>query len=524
MSIRRCGSSSTAVLRRVLIPVLTLAALGSACSAAGDADIAGAGSTKRPEAEASTTTIGATGRAATTEAPPGTGAGASRAPTVAFAVAEAVWTGCEPDLQCATVAVPLDHARPDGPTIDLGLVRVPAVDADGSGVRGSVFINPGGPGGSGVAYVRGGFRLDDDTMDDYHLVGFDPRGVGTSAPLRCGPEPDDGPGVDLSPDDPTERAALDGAARALAERCQRLDGDLLPHLSTDSVVDDLDLLRQAVGDGELHYLGQSYGTLIGLRYADRYGDRVGHLVLDGVVDPTMTLPQLLAQQAGGFDRVFEAMDRACGTAFPCPDGGVIATRDRLMDRLERDGPIGDIGPAELDIATLLALYSESLWPGFAAALSEAEAGHTDGLRSLNELYARSADPAAYNGVVCSDTPVPVGPEAWDDLVEDLVARSERFGAALGNEVRACAHWPVRAAAAPDPVTADGSGPILLLSTTGDAPTPLVNAIDVAAALDGAGLVTVEDDGHTAYGRNFCVDRIVADYFATGAVPPAVHRC
>ena len=434
------------------------------------------------------------------------------------------WDDCGQGLDCARVAVPLDHDHPTEATIELALVRVPA-SGPTDGIRGSILVNPGGPGGSGVGYVRSGFRLDPDTMATHHLVGFDPRGVGASNPLRCGPDPGDtGPLPDLEPDDAIERDELDDHARSLAERCQRLDGDLLPHLSTESVVADLDLLRQALGDEQLNYMGLSYGTLIGLRYAERHPDRVGRMVLDGVVDPAETLTGLLRQQTDGFKRVFDQADRACGSTLACPDGGLAPTYDRVMANLERDGARDGVGPSELAIGTLVSLYDERLWPRLASALTAADRGRFDEISALHRLYVGAADPAAYNAVACTDSPVPSGPEAWDRLADELAERSPRFGAVLANEVRACAHWPVRNLAAPEPVAPDGLAPILVLSTTGDAATPVENAVSVAGAIEGAGLVTLDLTSHTAYGRSFCVERIVADYLATGVVPDGVHRC
>ncbi len=455
------------------------------------------------------------GRARDDEAGAGTSTG--------FAVDPAVWSDCGGGHECATVAVPLDHADPTGGTIDIALVRVPATDADGQGVVGSIFVNPGGPGGSGVGYVRSGARLDGRTMDDHHLVGFDPRGIGDSGSLSCADETD-GPLPDFDPDDATERAELDGWAAGLAERCAAAHGELLPHLTTDDVVDDLDLLRRAVGDDRLRYVGFSYGTLIGLRYAERFPDRVERMILDGVVDPARSLTGLLAQQADGFDRVLDAVDDACDVTIRCPDDGVIAAYDRLAARLDGDGPIDGLGSTELAIATLISLYAESLWPRLADGLADAEQGDVRGLLDLERIYSGAADPAAYNAVVCADTPVPAGTEAWDRVEAQLRTRSPRFGAVLANEVRACAHWPVRATEVPEPISPDDIPPILVLSTTGDPATPLENAITVAGSLDGAGLVTVDDTSHIAYGRNGCVARIVADYLATGQVPPTVHRC
>jgi pimeloyl-ACP methyl ester carboxylesterase len=516
VSTRRSGSSdlSRHSVSVAVALLLALALVAAACS-----------TPETPPPTATDTTV-----AATTDLP-GTSTAEGREDPVsrdeaieAFNVDPATWEGCGDGLECATVAVPLDHAAPTGPTIDLALIRVPAPDRDGSGIVGSIFVNPGGPGGSGVGTIRSGFRLDDETMDDHHLVGFDPRGVGLSAPLTCGPAPSGEALPDLDPDDEAEREEMDRAARDLAERCAAMDGDLLPHLSTPSVVADLDLLRRAVGDEQLDYIGLSYGTYIGLRYVERFPERVGRMVLDGVVDPEIPLSGLLTQQSDGFDRLLDEVDAACGTAFACPPDGIIATYDRVAERLDTEGPSDGVGPTELATGTLLGLYAESLWPRLSDALSAADRGDYGPIRALYDIYLGAADVAAYNAVVCSDGPVPRGEEAWDRFEQQLEARSPRFGAFLANEVRACAYWPVRATTAPEPVSPDEVAPILVLSTTGDAATPVENAITVAAALPGAGLVTVEDSSHTAYGRNFCVDRIVADYFATGRVPSSVHRC
>lgn len=452
------------------------------------------------------------------------GAGESGSgPLPRFPVQPAHWAGCGDGFECATVAVPLDHDDPSGPTIDLGLIRVPAADRDGSGVTGSILVNPGGPGGSGVDFVRGGFRLDPATMDDHHLVGFDPRGVGASAALDCSLDDGGGPLPDFDPDDDQERAELDQRAREAANRCQNRAGDLLPHVATTNVVQDLDLLREAVGDERLRYMGFSYGTLLGLRYAERFPELVDRLILDGVVDPSHTLDDLLSQQADGFDQNFAAIDQACGTRLDCPSGGIAATYDRVHQRLDSDGPIDDIGPSELAIGVLLSLYDESFWPVAAEALTSADGGDVAGLQRLYRLYQNSAEQSAYLAVVCTDGPVPRGADEWDRLEERLAARSPRFGAVLANEVRACAHWPAVSALEPAAISPPGLGPVLILSTTGDAATPLENAEAVADRLERSALVTVDDRGHTAYGRNECVDQAVAAYLADAAAASSL-RC
>lgn len=526
MSTKKSGSSD---LRRRLSLLLTIGLLGSACSTAGPTSDSG-GSSGDPASSVVRSPDGATGNGESGDGATGNGEnGDGPAPSettgghrAVFEVEPARWRGCGDGLECTTVTVPRDHDDPAGPTIDLALVRVPATDPGPA--TGSILVNPGGPGGSGVDFIRAGFRLDDATMASHHLVGFDPRGIGASAPLACGDEAQPDPKPDLAPDDRAERNELDRVAQRLAGRCDELDGDLLPHLSTSSVVADLDLIRRAMGDPGLSYIGFSYGTFIGLHYAERFPQRVRRMVLDGVVDPARPLASLLAQQAEGFDRLLGSVDQACDRSFDCPDGGIIATYDRLAARLDAEGPIDGVGSTELAIGTLISLYSESLWPRLARALDEADRGHYERIGALEDIYESTADVAAYHAVVCTDGPVPNGTAGWDRLEAQLAARSPRFGPILANEVRACAHWPVRSTEAPEEVAPAEVAPILVLSTTGDAATPVENAVAVAAALPGAGLVTLEGDSHTAYGRSFCVDGIVADYLATGQVPTSIHRC
>ena len=256
--------------------------------------------------------------------------------------------------------------------------------------------------------------------------------------------------------------------------------------------------------------------------------------MDGVVNPTFTLTDLLRQQSTEFERAFETLDAACGTTLACPEGGIISSYDSLLATLEASGTdpgsteaggqASTVGPAELQVAALVSMYSERLWPRLGSALEAAENGDLSQVEQLHDLYVGGASFAAYAAVSCIDSRSPVGPERWDDFAEELTELAPRFGAALANELRTCAYWPVSPTSEPRPVTAQGANPILVVSTTGDAATPLTNAISVAGVLSSAGLVTVEDEGHTAYGTNFCVERIVADFFATGQVPAETHRC
>jgi len=431
-----------------------------------------------------------------------------------------VWEPCFGSLSCANLAVPLDHEAADAEQIDLALIKI-----DASGERlGSLFVNPGGPGVSGFDFVRNGFRLDPLTAEHYDLIGFDPRGIGRSTAITCDTDRTEGPLPDFSPDDATKVEILDAAAARLAQDCARLDGKLLSNVRTSDVARDLDLMRQAVGDDALNYLGFSYGTLIGLLYADRFPHHVGHLVLDGVVDPTASLTDLLTQQAEAFERSFALLEQACSDYLACPSGGAAAAHETISADLKQAPPRGGLGPTEVDMAAVVTLYNDGLWPRYVSALGAATRGDYQPLESISDSYLGAVSFGAYAAVVCSDGQRPSSPTEWGRFADDLGRRFPTFGAVIANELRVCGHWPVAGAAERSPVTAASAAPIVVIGTTNDPATPLANAERVAEALDNARLVIVDDNRHTAYGSNSCVDRIVAHYFVDDQLPGPSSRC
>lgn len=442
-------------------------------------------------------------------------------PAIPAAPADPVdWQPCG-QLTCASVTVPLDYGEPGGPGIRIALVRRAA-----TGTRvGSVFVNPGGPGASGVDFVANGFGLDPETARSYDVIGFDPRGVGASTPVACTLDRSAGPLPDWSPDDGAEVKAMDAAAEQFARSCAAVDTTgLLDHLRTDDVAQDLDRLRAAVGDEQLHYIGFSFGTLIGLVYAEAFPEQVGHLVLDGVVDPEQDLPDLLTTQAVAFEQAFAVLDAACGTRVTCPPGGAAAAQDELMARLERDGPVGQVGPTELDAAALITLYDEGLWPVYTSALADALAGDFGGIEALSDTFTQVVPFGVYAGVECTDSPRPTDRAAWAAFAAATTALAPRFGPAVANELLTCAWWPAPAGPARGPVAAPGARPILVVGNTNDPATPLANAQTVAGHLESASLVVAEIDGHTAYSSSACVRRLVGRYLLADELPPAGTRC
>ena len=486
-----------------------MALLGAACgSAGGDAATA---------ARSATTVIGASrgGEAADSSGDPTPDA--------------LVWSACGDEFECATLAVPLNWADPGGATIDLAVIRQPATDA--AHRLGSLVVNPGGPGASGIDEVRGRSESDAGLNERFDIVSWDPRGAGASAPLTCAGGANAFLALDPSPDTVAEQTALDDAARGVAEDCGRNAGPLLDHLDTSNTVRDLEQLRRALGDDKLNFLGYSYGTAIGLAYAERYPDELRALVLDGVDQPDWDLTDLLTAQANGFERAVNVMLHRCDGAgdATCPLNSASATYDRVAAALETapipDGSGGAFGPAELATAATTAAYAPDRTATFLQGLAAADRGDGSGLMPLVQSYRDQAQSyAAYAGVSCVDGPHPVGAEAYRAFAERLTAQFPRFGASVANEMLPCAFWPSPVTRSPHVVTAPGTPPILVVGTTGDPATPYSSAVSVARELAHGVLVTVDGAGHTSGGQSTCLTDTVGRYFTDLVVPTANSLC
>lgn len=433
------------------------------------------------------------------------------------------WTPCGRS-ECGTVEVPLDYADPDGEQIELAVVRRPATDP--SNRVGSIFVNPGGPGASGVEYVRvAGLSKTLNTYFD--VVSWDPRGVGQSTPMTCGSTEDAFRELDWSPDTDAEQRALDDAAKTIADECERTDGELLPHLTTDDTARDLDRLRVMVGDDQLTYLGYSYGTHIGLRYADLFPDKVRAMVLDGVVDPTQDLPEMLTGQTDALEVLVDELFTSCDTSTDCPVQDPAATYDRVAAEVERKPlPAGTdtLGPTALAFGTVSSSYDASMQPMFLRGLAAAGEGDGTLIRGLAQTYWSSGSYAAYLGVLCVDSPHPEGAEDYRAFADELAKDSPRFGAPIANEVLPCAFWKAPTTGRPGPVRAAGAPPILVVGNTGDVATPFESAEKVAGDLESGVLLTYHGKGHTSYGKNGCVNNAVDAYLVDLVVPPEGTVC
>jgi pimeloyl-ACP methyl ester carboxylesterase len=446
------------------------------------------------------------------------------------------WRSCG-GIQCATLEVPLDHRRPDGPTIDIALGRL---RASGRNPIGTLVVNPGGPGGSGIDLVRSARTfLDPGLLERFDVVGWDPRGVGDSTPVECLDDLDPFFAVDHTPDD---RAEVDDAvrqAKRLVEGCKARSGSLLAHLSTTETVRDLDAIRAAVGDERLTYLGFSYGTYIGARYAEVFPTRVRALVLDGAVDPALSAEEVTREQAVGLDTELRAFFAWCdGHSSECRFGGGAAEQAyrRLADAIDaRPVPVGAraLGPGTFDIGVAWSLYGgEEVWPVLGRALADAAGGDGRTLLAIADDYAgRRADGSytneteAFYATGCLDAPSPRTLAGVERLAARVGRAAPYFGTASAWLGLPCTYWPVPADFRPREIHAPGAPPILVLGTTGDPATPVTWARSLARQLDSGRLVIFDGHGHTAAGRgNDCIDGVVRDYLAGLRVPAEGTVC
>jgi pimeloyl-ACP methyl ester carboxylesterase len=301
---------------------------------------------------------------------------------------ELKWSDCGEGFECTTATVPLDYAEPGGKTIELAVTRLPAQDP--SRRIGSLFVNYGGPGGEAVSTTQAiGKDLFAALNDRFDIVAFDPRGVGQSKPsIDCAVNQET-EGVYAQPFVTPEKLEVDalvGRAQRYIERCLELNPGILPYLSTSNVARDMDLLRAAVGDAKLSYLGFSYGTFLGATYASLFPEHVGALVLDGALDADvyMNRPlEALREQSSGFERAFGRFLQACANKKDvCPFGGddPWSAFDQLVESAEVNPiPAGGANPTPVDgddlrAIALLGTYAKQLWPLLADALTQAEAG------------------------------------------------------------------------------------------------------------------------------------------------------
>lgn len=434
---------------------------------------------------------------------------------------EVGWAPCRGTLECARVSAPLDYADPDGQAITLSVARRPA-SADRVG---SLFVNPGGPGGSGVDYAA---QFSADGLEAYDIVGWDPRGVGESTPVRCFGDADLArlDALDQTPDDQEERSALLQGNRDFGASCLAGSGRLLEHVSTEDSARDLDLLRQLLGEPKINFYGASYGSTLGLTYAILFPKGVGRMILDGG-DTWGPLSDI--QQAKGFERSLRAW---AGWVATKPAYGLGAGEDEVLIKINSWWDDLDAEPAKVGgrllsqseavYGTLFPLYyDDSQWPALADALASAiNEGDASMIMKFADSFLGRDDSgrydqrvAAFPAVACSDVPI----NSINDSDAQIKRASEQ--APMVGPVQSgwysCGLWPVPRAPERPPIPTD-LPPILVIGSTGDSATPYEWAQATAKALPGGILLTRKGYGHTAYTYSPCIRTEAARFITTGA--------
>lgn len=452
-------------------------------------------------------------------------------------------------FECAGLRVPLDYAHPEAQDITLAAVRTKATGAGGAARIGSLQFNPGGPGASAVESLLAFVEDFSPTLRAaYDLVAVDPRGVGLSTPVNCAT---DTPAVTLergahiTDADVADIEATDEANREVAEACEEHAGALLPHVGTVDAARDMDIMRALLGDERLHYLGLSYGTYLGTTYADLFPSRVGHLVLDGGVDPSIDGYQSMLNQAGGFQSAWESFAADCAGRPDCPLGHSVAEAGRTLDALRaaldrsplragKDVIVTGEAITSVVIAALMhpgsakpPAYPE--WAALRALLADVLHGDTTAVQRFVGSAEEDSDPGDQSFLAINCLTSALGPRSTPAQVQAALPRflraSPQLGTRWAQRLMDCTHWPVAANQQPHRVTAPGAAPILVIGTLRDPATPYLEAQALVRQLSSGHLLTWDGDGHVAYQRgSACVDQAVDAYLTQDRIPPAGTVC
>lgn len=491
-------------------------------------------------------------------------------PTVAAAgVSTISWGPCYRQFgfpfECGTLQVPLDYDGPSNATISIAAIRLPATDR--AHRIGSLFLNPGGPGGSGFdfALFAAPFIYTDEVRAKFDIVGFDPRGIARSTALRCFGNPRQWEPYFTPiafPSTPQEEAQWEAADRFLADACGQRGGSIIDHMATADVARDMDQLRAAVGDQQLTYAGYSYGSFLGVTYANMFPDRVRALVVDGVLDPIAwttgtgdqgdTVPfstRLRSDQ--GAQATLNEFFRLCDAGGAARCALAPASADRfaaLADRLKA-GPITIVDPEtgepfELNYSILIgftlgAMYDSFLWPMFAEILADVESQvPSQQLGAELDTFLRNAGfitkrafpryPNAiegFPGVACSDSDNPDSYQAWSTQGAAADEQFGYFGRIWTWASSICAVWPgLDADRYTGPFTANTANPVLVVGNNFDPATRYQGAVTVAGLLPNSRLLTVHAWGHVSLFLSQCANDTVAAYLLTKVPPPPGTVC
>ena len=451
------------------------------------------------------------------------------------------WSQCSDIFECTYLKVPIDYSNLKEGQFALRVVRLKAKDQGGR--IGSLVINPGGPGASGVDYaLEAQYVFGPSMLAKYDIVGFDPRGIGGSAPIHClnGPQTDASFAADSKPDNAKELAALIKDTHQYVSRCEAKTKNIL-HYSTADSARDMDLLRAALGDKKLNYLGVSYGTYLGTLYADFFPDNVGRMVLDGAISPIVSSTQQNLTQAIGFDTALNAFIADCYTQLNCALEQPAATARKQITGLFESAshkPFTStsgrpVTESLVVLGTAAALYDRATgWPQLRDALQQAQSGDGDKFLALADEYSQRNPDGSYPTnendaqfvIDCLDWK---GPRTTAEMVNEakvFAVQAPVFGPYLAYSGLACQFFPKLAIASPV-IKKISTTPIVIVGTTRDPATPYKWALDLHKTIQHSRLISLNGDGHTGYGHgSACVDSAVDHYFLTGVAPAHDLAC
>lgn len=454
------------------------------------------------------------------------------------------WDRCYENFDCTTLQVPIDYDEISTGTFDISVLRYNAQDPKRR--IGSLIVNPGGPGASGVDYAYNAeYIFDPDLTDRYDIVGFDPRGVNRSAPISCltDAETDESYASDSRVDSAAEFKKAIAESKDFIAQCLE-NTEHLTAYSTANAARDMDILREALGDEKLNYMGKSYGTYLGALYANLFPNNIGRVVLDGAVDPNISDLEMSKSQAIGFDLALKSFIEDCLARKNCPLGGDVdqattqlisiwqsaATTPLPLDRGEGDKRLAT--ESLLMIGTASALYdSEEGWPELRRAIREALDGYGDTFLKLADQYSGRQPNGSYPNNEFESGPIIdcldfADPRSVDQIRRDaaeISAAAPAFGPYLAYSGLLCKYFDV-----PVPFTVKKvktNAPVIIIGTTGDPATPYEWAKGLAQTLPNSRLLTYIGDGHTGQGRgNGCIDDAIDAFYLDGELPEQGLRC
>ena len=450
------------------------------------------------------------------------------------------WKDCDESvevLKCARFSVPYDYKNPSRGSFSLKLMKRPASDPKRR--IGSVLVNPGGPGFGGTYLAENAVSyFSADLMDRFDIVAWDPRGTGESTPfVDCVDDYDKYFTFDPTPENDEQRQALIDASKKFSEECGKKNKEILPYISTNNTVRDMDKIRAALGEEKITYFGFSYGSELGATWATMFPTTVRAAVLDGAADPDADYMEGGLQQAAGFEKQLTIFLSRCSADPDCAfynSGKAEEAFDALMIEVDKNPIVVTksrtaVNQSVAYTAVSQAMYSSSMWTQLETALHDAQMGNGRGLLDLyDSYYQRNPDGSygneleAFNAILCVDDPGPMTVEETDSYLPAFKKAAPRLWPGFTGGY-GCVFWPVK----PDPrikITGKGAGPIIVVGTTGDAATPLKSSRNMAAALEDGRLIVVTADRHTGYGENNCVTSAVDNYLITASVTFREKAC